>query len=240
MASYPIYQFYSELCSCTPKTWRRFQAAGNITMAQLGYIVMTLYEMRARHPFFLDVPMEENFALYAKTQEAGSAVPAFHAPFWRFALEEDSTPESIQGQISLFDASSQKMKSVLHGCPGERLSLTYGHDNSWTVRLTLESVIVDKALPGRMLPRALEGEGYGILEDCGGPEALNALAEAFQAQTGAADQDCVPLDLSVFDIEDMNYRLKKIPRIYRGRYEYGYELTQRSLGLLERDYLKNP
>ena len=33
----------------------------------------------------------------------------------------------------------------------------------------LEKIFEDKELPGRELPRVLEGNGYGIIEDCGGP-----------------------------------------------------------------------
>ena len=47
MASQPIYQFYAELKDYEPKMWRRFQVPGNITMARLGYILMTMYEMQA-------------------------------------------------------------------------------------------------------------------------------------------------------------------------------------------------
>ena len=42
-----------------------------------------------------------------------------------------------------------------------------------------------------------------------------------------------------FDIDDMNFRLKKIPRIYADAYELGLEPTKRSLDLLERKYRKN-
>lgn len=42
MASQPIFQFYSELGGYEPKVWRRFQVLNNITMSQLGYILMTI------------------------------------------------------------------------------------------------------------------------------------------------------------------------------------------------------
>jgi hypothetical protein len=61
MASHPIYQFYAELCDYKPKMWRRFQVANNVTMARLGYILMTMFEMKASHLFCFDVPFEENF-----------------------------------------------------------------------------------------------------------------------------------------------------------------------------------
>ena len=46
----------------------------------------------------------------------------------------------------------------------------------------------------------------------------------------------IDLDLLAFDIDDMNFRLKKIPRIYSDVYEHGLEPTKRSLDLLERKY----
>jgi hypothetical protein len=36
----------------------------------------------------------------------------------------------------------------------------------------------------------------------------------------------------------MNFRLKKVPRIYRDIYEEDLEPTQRSMGILTRRYLK--
>jgi hypothetical protein len=58
MASNPIYEFYAQLRDYQPKMWRRFQVANNITMARLGYILMTLFEMQANHPFRIEEPSE--------------------------------------------------------------------------------------------------------------------------------------------------------------------------------------
>lgn len=46
------------------------------------------------------------------------------------------------------------------------------------------------------------------------------------------------LDLSSFDIGDMNFRLKKVPRIYAEAYEYDMEPTRQSMKLLMREYKK--
>ena len=40
------------------------------------------------------------------------------------------------------------------------------------------------------------------------------------------------------NLDDMNLRLKKVPRIYMELYEYGCAPSQRSLDFLERKYLK--
>lgn len=52
MASHPIYQFYAALADYDPKIWRRFQVMNNVGMAELGYILMTLFEMQASHPLY--------------------------------------------------------------------------------------------------------------------------------------------------------------------------------------------
>ncbi len=44
------------------------------------------------------------------------------------------------------------------------------------------------------------------------------------------------LDLAKCDLYDLNFRLKKLPRIFRDSYEYGLERTERSIKILERDY----
>lgn len=69
LASQPIYQFYSELNDYEPKMWRRFQVFGNITMARLGYILMTMYEMQAEHLFQLVYPLQENFEREMKSRQ---------------------------------------------------------------------------------------------------------------------------------------------------------------------------
>ena len=51
MASHPIYQIYSKLEDTELKIWRRFEVMDNITVARLGYILMTMYEMEASHLF---------------------------------------------------------------------------------------------------------------------------------------------------------------------------------------------
>jgi len=48
------------------------------------------------------------------------------------------------------------------------------------VKLVLEEVIIDTELPGKELPRVLDGEGYGIIEDCGGTGGLKEIEKAFK------------------------------------------------------------
>ncbi len=46
------------------------------------------------------------------------------------------------------------------------------------------------------------------------------------------------LDLSAFDKYDMNFRLKKVPRIFMELYEYELAPTPRSIAIWDRKYLE--
>jgi hypothetical protein len=224
MASHPIYQFYVELKDFRPKLWRRFQVQSNVTLARLGYILMTLFEMQASHLFCLEY------------MPKGSDMPNL-----RFALP-DTELEPFH-DVETLDAAEITLWQLFRD-PDEKLLFLYDYGDSWECALKLEKVVTDKALPGRELPRVLAGHGYGIIEDCGGPRGLTEIGKACKHKEGKEYQEfChwqgrTDLDLLTFDLEDMNFRLKKVPRIYEGIYEYYMEPSQRSLAILERRYKK--
>jgi len=90
----------------------------------------------------------------------------------------------------------------------------------------------------------LGGAGFGIVEDVGGTAGLKDLVKAFKKKKGADYKQFSEwlgvdeFDMDAFDLDDMNFRLKKIPRIYKQCYEDRLEPTQRSIDLIERKYLK--
>lgn len=246
MASRPIYQFYSELAEYRPKIWRRFQVTGNRSLAQLGYIVMTMFEMQASHLFSVDYPVNENLAVTDEAlRTAGKKTTPFRErveTYYHFEIpSNESFPNNEDHKI--MDATTMTLNR-LSSDPGLVLSVMYDHGDGWEVKLTLERVFEDKELPGKLLPRVLEGEGYGIIENCGGPPGLEQLAKAFKAKAGKEYESLskwlgrTELDLTTFDLDDMNFRLKKVPRIYRDLYEYDMGPTDRSIAILERAYLK--
>jgi len=156
-------------------------------------------------------------------------------------LTDMSLPDTETEQTR--DAAAVTLRQ-LSSTPGFRLCMRYDYGDGWEVELRLEQVFRDDALPGKLLPRVLEGEGFGIVEDCGGVDGLERLAKAFQNKVGPEYEEfsewlgLKEFDLSAFDIDDMNYRLKKVPRIYRDVYEFGLQPTKQSLALLERKYMK--
>jgi len=249
MASQPIYQFYAELSDYSPKIWRRFQVANNVTMARLGYILMTMFEMQASHLSCFDVPIDINFREYMKgrcSEEeydrlwGNKDVKLVKQESWRFEIiDEEAMDFPVEENVKLLEATQYKVKYALSH-PGERMNFNYDYGDDWNVLLMLEDITIDKELPGKELPRVLEGKGYGIIEDCGGVLGLSELAEAFKKKKGKAYKEYCEwlgvdyLDLNMFDINDINFRLKKVPRIYSDIYEYRIPPTQQSIDLLER------
>lgn len=249
MASYPIYQFYAELTDYVPKMWRRFQVMNNITMAKLGYIMMTMFEMQASHLFCFNVPVAENFQKcvgeHINNDTNGKVVDLFteRPELARLRIELPSKDDFSEFEGRTLDATETKVKNVLTE-ETEAMMFSYDFGDGWEIHIVLEKIFEDKTLPGKELPRVLEGAGYGIVEDCGGPGGLEEIAKAFKKKKGPQYQQysewlgVQDMDLYAFHVDDMNYRLKKIPRIYSDIYEYGLEPTKQSMDLLMRKYKK--
>ncbi|MGI6174390.1 MAG: plasmid pRiA4b ORF-3 family protein [Christensenellales bacterium] len=184
MASRPIYQFYAELTDYKPRMWRRFQIVDNVSMAKLGYVVMTMFEMDASHLFCIEVPKGENMQKELRKWMTEKEM--------RRDYDEDELTETlryeVQDEETQWDETSRDaVRTLLYRVIseiGEKLYFYYDFGDGWEVTLLLEAVIVDKELPARELPRVLEGEGFGIVVDCGGPGGLMELAEVFEAKQG--------------------------------------------------------
>jgi len=250
MASQPIFQFSAELNYYKPKIWRCFQVSNNITVASLGYILMTMFEMQASHLFRIVIPLHENFRNYLLegfTNEQTEKMFGKENVVWQEEyryyeiINENTFP--APRNTELFEAREYKVKEVISD-PNSRLVMNYDYGDNWEVSVVLEQIIIDKELPGSTLPRVLDGSGYGIIEDCGGVSGLEDIFKEFKKKKGKKYREYCDwygsddLDLSKFDIEDMNFRLKRVPRIYKNIYEYDYEPSRRSIDILERKYLK--
>jgi len=219
MASHPIYQIYSKLADTELKIWRRFEVMDNITVARLGYILMTMYEMEASHLFSFE-----------KADQSGVASLSFR---YELPSEENDDPNSI-------DATKTKVRNLFG--KNDKVTFLYDFGDGWEISLVCEKIIYDSDIPGKMLPRVIEGEGYGIIEDCGGTGGLEEIVLAYEAGEGEAYDHYVEwmgekdFDITFFEIDDINYRLQKAPRIYRDIYELGLEPSPQSMKFLNRIY----
>ena len=159
---------------------------------------------------------------------------------WRFELPSDEVIENENEKWR--DATKYRLMDVADNVRC-RLTFEYDYGDGWQIDIKLESC--DKIeISANDLPRVLEGEGFGIVEDVGGVGGLEELAKAFKNKNGQQYEEyrewfgVNSIDLTAFDIDDINFRLKKLPRIFKESYEYGYEPTQRSIDLIERKYKK--
>jgi len=125
------------------------------------------------------------------------------------------------------------------------VNVNYDFGDDWWVSLTLEKIFTDKDLLGSELPRVLEGAGFGSVDDVGGTVGLEELTKAFKKKKGEEYKQfsewlgVEDLDIAAFDLADMNFRVKKIPRIYKQCYEDRFYPTQKSVDLIERKYLRD-
>ena len=247
MVTRQIYQLYAELKDYSPKIWRRFEVISNITIARLGYTLMTLFEMQANHLFCFDLPFSENYRIRMADQYSPKEIEKLTRTFFaenpayrnlRLELKKDyidSSPESA-------DAAQAMVKSMLN-LIGEQIHFTYDFGDNWEVVAKLEKIYSDDTTSSSDFPRVLEGAGFGIIEDCGGVPGLGDLAAAFKKKSGEEFEEysewlgTADLDLETFDLKDMNFRLKKLPRIFCDIYEKDLEPTQRSIDVIERKYL---
>ncbi len=218
MASHPIYQIYSKLEDTDLNIWRRFEVMDNITVARLAYILMTMYEMQASHLFAFE--REELVGLNDNN----------NTPFifkYELPCEDNDDPCTI-------DATSTTIKNLFNG-KNNIIRFYYDFGDGWELSLVCEKVIYDSEISGKLLPRVIDGEGYGIIEDCGGTAGLEEFAATFH-ESQNIDTRGADLNPFSFDKNDMNFRLHKVPRIYRDIYEYNLEPTEQSMRILERKY----
>lgn len=224
-----VYQFHSELEDYHPKIWRRFQTAGNISLARLGYIVMTMYEMKGQH--LLELEYEKPFITASGRYSSRMELLCRYAlpP----AMDEDAGPckNAATAKISKLDLE-----------PPHRLLVNYDFGDGWAVDLKLEEKIEIPDLTAKDLPRVLTGKGWGIVEDCGGVPALEELAQAFKQKKGETYENLRDwlgvddFDMEKFDVDEMNFRLKKLPAIFANIYEKKKMPTNKQIDLIERNF----
>jgi len=239
MANHKIYQFYAELYDFEPLIWRRFQVRSDVTIARLGYIVQILFEMRASHLMAIEVDRSKNIL---KNHPKLKDIPILKDITIRYEVPSKGQDMFLGPVPRSEDATKTRLHAAIEK-EGDELQLNYDFGDDWWVLMRLEKIFSDKDLPDADLPRVLDGAGFGIIEDVGGTWGLTDLVKAFKKKKGADYKHLCEwlgvktFDITMFDLDDMNFRLKKIPRIYKQIYEDKLYPTKRSIDLIERKYL---
>lgn len=246
MAQHYVYRFYAELKEYEPKIWRLFEINGEKTMAELGYAVMLMFEMQASHLFCFRENTRDAFLDDMKTRYTEKELNSVLKKHGMSDIMKNSHYELANEDMyladdeRLFEADKIKLNRITD-IPGWHLTFEYDYGDGWEIDLTLE-LCEKREVSLATLPCVLKGEGFGIIEDVGGVSGLEELAKTLKKGKGKAYKEfcdwlgTTTLDLTAFDIDDMNFRLKKLLRVYKDIYEYRYQPTEKSLGLLIREY----
>lgn len=185
-----VLQFKLTLDGLRPKIWRRVQVSSQATMFQFAHIIMELFHMENEHLYAFVFP--ETKGILPK-----SDFP-FASPCVRIELFADDDWNEPDGE-RLFDVEdpSLTLAEVFDRFPSKKIEFEYDYGDGWGITILFEKVLAqDAKAAAKELPCVLKGEGYGILEDCGG---VCGLAQLIDLAYRRANK--LPIDESVPDVE---------------------------------------
>jgi len=245
MAQRYVYTFYAELRDYKPKIWRRFEIDGDKTVADLAYAIMVMFEMQASHLFGFrenryDRMIEDLSTRYPKEEILELIEEKNYTPQMfnrRFELVNEFTEDYLNAP-PVTEANEVTINQAY--TDDWEMTLDYDYGDSWEVALTFESREKREVLL-KDLPNILDGSGYGIIEDVGGIPGLADLAKALKKGSGKKYEEycewlggAIP-NLDTFDIDEANYRIKKLLRVYKDIYEHRIEPSDNMIRLILRE-----
>lgn len=169
MATFPIYEIYVELNNYSPKMWRRFQVLGDATIAKIGYIIMSLYEVRNYYAYEFRIDEFDNYKRkHPEYVEDPHLLENINKDFrkLRYGITKRNntyTYSKTDGYKDLLDATSEKLINIIKA-PNEKLVFRYDPEINWSFNIIIEKIFTDKNLYAKDLPKVLDGAGYGIIE----------------------------------------------------------------------------
>ncbi|MDR1641856.1 MAG: plasmid pRiA4b ORF-3 family protein [Clostridiales bacterium] len=218
------YGFTAELSQFKPRIWRRFLVPANITVAKLGYIIMTLFEMKADHLFSIEYKSENKIESKSENKKI-----RFDIDIEMGRADWKSAQNASKTYLSSLDILSKSS-----------ISMFYDFSRGWEVSLAFEKLYDIPIHMTDSLPRALEGERYGIVEGCGGGAGLSKLMKAFAVKSGDDYKELSEkfgrknFNFNKFSVSRANERLRIIPEIYRQVYEEQISPTDEENEYIER------
>ncbi|BCR36146.1 plasmid pRiA4b ORF-3 family protein [Mariniplasma anaerobium] len=240
-----IYQFYVELRDSSPKIWRTIQVRQRMTVAEFVYILLPLFEMQASHLFKVNVPVgkmqvEKNKKVSGDAFDEKAFLkehPELPKIRYRYELLDMIDDFSKRENDIIFNVTKESLKYAISEI-GERMELWYDFGDDWFIDIKLKDIFDTD--DSNMSPIVLEGEGFGIIEDCGGVWRLNDIIKAFKSKKSKSFQEyrdwlgIEDFNFSLFEKDEMNERLQVIPQIYKRCYEEKKALTDQEIKYIER------
>jgi hypothetical protein len=242
-----IYQFRLELRDTKPRIWRTVQVNSKMTVAEFSYIVLVLFEMQASHLMKVTVPVGqiqiEKFKKLTGDSYNEEAFLKEHPELpkirYRYELLDMIDDFPRRDNDIIFNITKESLTHAISEI-GDRMELWYDFGDDWFIDIKLTDII--EAEEETFFPLVLNGKGFGIIEDCGGPWRLNDIIKAYKTKTGHLYKDMCDwlgiddFDFSYFDINEMNERLQVIPHIYKRSYEEKKAPTKEEIDYIDRNY----
>lgn len=224
----PTFTIKAELSDFdAPKTWRRFKIKKNLPITELAYYLEIMFEMYAEH-------------LYDFTYDlAGDPVVMVDDP----ARYNDfpSFPGARQIDYIALDDFRLNYLNV-----GDKFTFHYDFGDGWKIKLTIEDLDTQNELSAKNLPRIIEGQGFGIIENIGGTGSLTELSKELKTSKDQWSDFSMVVPEPLFDVlggfsldyynqDELNWRLKRLVRYYRQAYA-GVHISEHAIAMLERQY----
>ena len=167
-----VLQFKLTLDDFKPRVYRRVQVRSDMTMGQFAHVIMTLFRMEVSHLYAFAFP---DYRVERKV--AGIPFPLPPQPV-RLELFGDFADDEPDGE-TLFDIEDESLTlaSVLARFPSKRFTFEYDTGDGWGITILFEKIVPEGKAAPDPLPCVLKGEGYGIVEDCGGVWGLAQLID---------------------------------------------------------------
>lgn len=221
-----IYQFVAELKNFKPRMWRRFVASSDMKLSHFAYAVMHMFGCQYEHLFSLAVEKDKNEIKSVRENNIIDVKDLFK----RFKSQKNAH-EALNLMLNS-DYLSMFSKETYYELPNEDLSrefkdirnfkvadvfkkvkdkarLDYDFGDGWEFKIVLEKILDEDSYAKEDLPLVLKGKVKGIIEDCGGPWALQDLVEKFP-KTNEATVDLSDAYLSEDELDWFGEDLENI------------------------------
>jgi Plasmid pRiA4b ORF-3-like protein len=185
-AGFREYQLHVQLEGISPPIWRRLQVADSIVLPQLHRVLQVAFGWEDRHLHQFCV---------------GNA--CFGEPDHEF-------------EPPLIDQRGIRLNQLLKN-PADRLRYEYDFGDGWDHEVLLEEMRASEEAVSRA--QCLGGARAGPPEDSGGPagysELVSALSDDAHPQHGELKQWAGTYDAARFNLDEINRRLARLPKVRR-------------------------
>jgi hypothetical protein len=230
MAKQDIYELQVRLRDYEQEIWRTVQVTEKQSLAQLGYLLMSTFEMKANHQF----EFQRRYQLDPLPGINPWEDTRLHMRRWVIPSPWDDEMAGIQ----TLNVTQTTIKDVF--ATESDIIFVYDMGDEWTILCHLVRVFNDPEVPAYQLPRITDGQGYGIMEDAGGTGGMHDKLAALADPHNPEHDDIADwlgtddVDINYFELESANKRLRTLAPAFERLYEHGQQLSVGAERMLRR------